>query len=51
MAEHKDHLMVARILLNSETSKLALGLTIPQLAVIPHNFTGKLLKILKTINY
>lgn len=41
LAEHNDHLMVARILLNSDTTKLALGLTIPQLAVITHNFTGK----------
>lgn len=32
--------MVARILLNSDTSKLNLGLSIPQLGVIPHNFTG-----------
>lgn len=40
LAEHNDHLTVARVLLNSETSKLALGLTIPQLTVLTHNFTG-----------
>jgi len=28
LAEHNDHLTVARILLNSETSKLDLGLTL-----------------------
>lgn len=39
LADHNDHLMVARILLNCDTTKLALGLTIPQLAVINHNFT------------
>lgn len=39
LAEHNDHLTVARILLNSETSKLGLGLSIPHLSVIVHNFT------------
>ena len=41
LSEHNDHLTVARILLNSQTSKLGLGLTIPQLAVFTQNFTGK----------
>lgn len=40
MAEHNDHLTVARILLNSATSKLDLGLTVPSLPVIDNNFTG-----------
>lgn len=40
LAEHNDHLTVAKVLLNSETSKLGLGITIPQLTVIIHNFTG-----------
>ncbi|XP_032575614.1 protein furry isoform X6 [Drosophila sechellia] len=39
LAEHNDHLTVARILLNSETSKLDLGLTVPALPVIDNNFT------------
>ncbi|XP_037037722.1 protein furry isoform X7 [Bradysia coprophila] len=39
LTEHNDHLTVARIILHSDTSKLDLGLTIPQLAVIVHNFT------------
>lgn len=39
LAEHNDHLTVARILLNSETSKLDLGLTVPTLPVIDNNFT------------
>lgn len=42
LAEHNDHLTVAKILLNSQTSKLGLGLPIPSLPVTPHNFTGKL---------
>lgn len=42
LAEHNDHLTVARVLLNSETSKLGLGLSIPQLTIITHNFTGML---------
>lgn len=41
LAEHNDHLTVARILLNSETTKLQLGLTVPSLPVITNNFTGK----------
>ncbi|XP_055840446.1 protein furry isoform X2 [Episyrphus balteatus] len=39
LAEHNDHLTVARILLNSETSKLELGLSGPSLPVISNNFT------------
>lgn len=39
LAEHNDHLTVARILLNSGTNRLGLGLSVPQLAVIVHNFT------------
>ncbi|XP_037907815.1 protein furry isoform X6 [Hermetia illucens] len=39
LAEHNDHLTVARILLNSETTKLQLGLTVPSLPVITNNFT------------
>lgn len=39
LAEHNDHLTVARILLNSGTNKLGLGLSIPPLAVIAHTFT------------
>ncbi|XP_055686760.1 protein furry isoform X4 [Lutzomyia longipalpis] len=39
LAEHSDHLSVARILLNSETLRLGLGITVPTLPVIQHNFT------------
>ncbi|XP_058831172.1 protein furry isoform X5 [Topomyia yanbarensis] len=39
LAEHSDHLNVAKILLNSDTSKLRLGLSVPSLPVIDHNFT------------
>ncbi|XP_055608943.1 protein furry isoform X4 [Uranotaenia lowii] len=39
LAEHNDHLNVAKILLNSDTSKLRLGLSVPSLPVIDHNFT------------
>ncbi|XP_046808225.1 protein furry isoform X3 [Lucilia cuprina] len=39
LAEHNDHLTVARILLNSETTDLDLGLTVPSLPVIDNNFT------------
>lgn len=41
LAEHNDHLTVARILLNSQTSELGLGLPTPALPVLKHNFTGK----------
>lgn len=43
LAQHNDHLTVAQILLNSKTAQLGLGLTIPTLPVLNHNFTGKLL--------
>ncbi|KAL0279789.1 UNVERIFIED_CONTAM: hypothetical protein PYX00_001270 [Menopon gallinae] len=39
LADHSDHLTVAQILLNSKTKQLGLGLNIPALPVIPHNFT------------
>lgn len=42
LADHNDHLTVARILLNSDTTKLQLGLTISSLPVVNHNFTGKI---------
>ncbi|XP_055323770.1 protein furry isoform X11 [Sitodiplosis mosellana] len=40
LAEHNDHLTVAKILLNAQTSKMGLGLSIPTLPVTQHNFTG-----------
>lgn len=39
LADHSDHLTVAQILLNSKTKQLGLGLNIPSLPVIAHNFT------------
>ncbi|KAK6628770.1 hypothetical protein RUM43_002586 [Polyplax serrata] len=39
LADHSDHLTVAQILLNCKTKQLGLGLHIPSLPVIPHNFT------------
>ncbi|XP_031631503.1 protein furry isoform X3 [Contarinia nasturtii] len=39
LAEHNDHLNVAKILLNAQTSKMGLGLPIPTLSVSHHNFT------------
>lgn len=39
LCEHNDHLTVARIILNSETAKLDLGLNVGALAVLDHNFT------------
>lgn len=39
LSNHNDHLTVARILLNSETAKLGLGITVPSLPIISHNFT------------
>ncbi|KAL5290083.1 FRY family protein [Megaselia abdita] len=39
LADHNDHLAVARILLNSDTNKLQLGLTISSLPAVNHNFT------------
>lgn len=43
LAEHMDHLTVSKILLNAQTSKMGLGLPIPSLSVVNHNFTGMLL--------
>lgn len=40
LAEHNDHLNVAKILLNSQSSKMGLGLPVPTLSVSQHNFTG-----------
>lgn len=40
LSEHNDHLTVAKILLNAQTSKMGLGLPIPTLPVSIHNFTG-----------
>lgn len=40
LAEHNDHLTVAKIILNAQTSKMGLGLSIPTLPVTQHNFTG-----------
>lgn len=45
LAEHNDHLTVSKILLNAQTSKMGLGLPIPSLPVLNHNFTGKLIFI------
>ncbi|XP_054735462.1 protein furry-like [Anastrepha obliqua] len=39
LPEHNDHLTVARILLNSETTKLDLRLSVPSLPVIDNVFT------------
>lgn len=39
LAEHNDHLAVAKILLNAQTSKMGLGLPIPSLPISQHNFT------------
>lgn len=42
LAEHKDHLGVAQILLNCKTRLLGLRLNIPILPVHLHNFTGRI---------
>lgn len=39
LAAHHDHLTVSRILLNSHTSNMQLGVSVPTLSVIQHNFT------------
>ncbi|XP_063231705.1 protein furry [Bacillus rossius redtenbacheri] len=39
LADHGDHLAVARVLLNSKTAQLGLGLPTPVLPVLPHTFT------------
>lgn len=38
LADHNDHLTVARVLLNSGTLKRGLGMTIPHISVLEHNF-------------
>lgn len=39
LADHCDHLTVARVLLASKTQQLALGVSKPQLPIHKHNFT------------
>ncbi|KAL1131070.1 hypothetical protein AAG570_012307, partial [Ranatra chinensis] len=39
LADHKDHLAVAQILLNRKTVQLGLWLTTPSVPVVVHNFT------------
>lgn len=39
LGDHRDHLGVARVLLASRTEQLGLGLSIPALPVLEHNFT------------
>ncbi|XP_076272167.1 microtubule binding protein furry isoform X2 [Rhynchophorus ferrugineus] len=39
LAQHNDHLTVAHILLNSQSTQLDLGLSTPSLSVVPHVFT------------
>lgn len=39
LGDHRDHLGVARVLLGSKTEQLGLGLTIPALPILDHNFT------------
>lgn len=36
---HNDHLTLAKIMLNSQTKKLGLGLAASTLSIVPHNFT------------
>lgn len=38
-SKHNDHLSLAKIMLNSETKKLELGLTCSSMSVLSHNFT------------
>lgn len=38
-SKHNDHLGLAKIMLNSETKKLELGLTCSSMTVLSHNFT------------
>lgn len=40
LGDHRDHLTVARILLNSKTIQLGLGIATPPLPVLQHIFTG-----------
>jgi len=46
LADHKDHLTVAQVLLTCKTRFLGLGLNIPALPVLPHNFTGTIFILL-----
>lgn len=39
LSAHNDHLTLAKIMLNSETRKLALGLSVPNPQIVEHNFT------------
>ncbi|CAB0018248.1 unnamed protein product, partial [Nesidiocoris tenuis] len=39
LAEHNDHLAIARILLNQQTTRIGLGLSTPSVPVLNHNFT------------
>ncbi|CAG9770963.1 unnamed protein product [Ceutorhynchus assimilis] len=39
LAQHNDHLTVAHILLNSQSTQLELGLTTPSLPIVNHVFT------------
>lgn len=41
IAQHNDYLTVAQILLTIKTEELMLGLSIPSLPVIEHNYTGE----------
>lgn len=49
LADHKDHLAVAQILLSCKTLSLGLGLNIPALPVLTHNFTGECCSVLKKL--
>lgn len=40
LAEHMDHLTIAKIVLNSQTTKMGLGLPVPTLPIAMHNFMG-----------
>lgn len=40
LAEHMDHLTIAKIVLNSQTTKMGLGLPVPNLSIAIHNFMG-----------
>ncbi|XP_058793249.1 protein furry isoform X2 [Phymastichus coffea] len=39
LGDHRDHLGVARVLLATKTDQLGLGLSMPPLPVVEHNFT------------
>lgn len=38
LSKHNDHFTLAKIMLNSQTKKLGLGLTVPSLPIVVHNF-------------